>query len=244
MKARVSVLTVLALLIIGTGWWVVGQISSRQVLDAPGVRVSNVPLVGEEGRLVRTNSVAMPPQLPGYRYQAEPVSDIELASLPADTVFGRARYVPANGPWAQVNVVLMGTDRTSIHRPEYCLTGVGWKVLSQRTLPFEGQGRMVPKEVQRFDCRLRTQIDGQLVDIAGVYVFWFVSRDKQTSSHWQRQWWMVRDLVTRGVLQRWAYISFFMPCTPGTEDAAYERLSQLIRETSPYFEVTSDVVSQ
>jgi hypothetical protein len=35
-----------------------------------------------------------------------------------------------------------------------------------------------------------------------------------------------------------------MPCTPGTEDAAYERLSQVIRETAPHFEVTSDVVSQ
>jgi hypothetical protein len=73
------------------------------------------------------------------------------------------------------------------------------------------------------------------VDVGGVYVFWFVSRDKQTASHWDRQWWMVRDLVTRGVLQRWAYISFFTPCVPGDEDAAYQRVSELIRQVHPHF---------
>ncbi len=244
MNRRANILTALALVLIGAGGWFVAAVASRQTLDKPGVRVSAVPLIGEEGRLIRSNSVAMPTNLPGFKYQAVPVASIELESLPPDTVFGRGRYTASDGFTAQVGVVLMGTDRTSIHRPEYCLTGVGWKVLKQQELPFEGAGPMVPQEVQRFDCRATAKLDGRPAELGGVYVFWFVSRDKQTASHWKRQWWMVEDLVTRGLLQRWAYISFFAPCAPGNENETYRRLSQLITEIAPHFEVTSPVVSR
>jgi Protein of unknown function (DUF3485) len=158
-------------------------------------------------------------------------------------VFGRGRYVQADGNWVQLNIVVMGTDRTSIHRPEYCLTGVGWKVLKQADQPF-GESGPGPRRVQRFDCRLRTESGGRPMDVSGVYVFWFISKDKQTSSHWQRQWWMIRDLVTRGTLQRWAYVSFFAPCAPGQEEAAYQRVSELIRATAPYFEISPDMASR
>lgn len=244
MKQRANILTVLALGMIGLGALFVGRMASRQVLDPPGVKLSAVPLIGAEGRLVRSNSVALPSQLEGYRFETMMVSDLELSSLPPDTLFGRGRYTAADGFWSQLSIVVMGTDRTSIHRPDYCLTGVGWKVLSQTELPFSPPGAPGPRVVQRFDCRLRTESNGKPMDVGGVYVFWFVSRDKQTASHWERQWWMARDLVTRGVLQRWAYVSFFAPCMPGQEDEAYRRVTELIKVSAPYFEVTRDVVSR
>ncbi len=233
-----NILAVMALALIAAAAWLVAGLASRQVLDAPGVAVSSLPLLDKEGKLVRSNSIALPKDLPGYTFERLPISEIELGSLPSDTIFGRGRYALLDGSWVQINVVLMGTDRTSIHRPEYCLTGVGWRIRSQTELPFGGPGPG-PGRVQRFDCRLKTEMNGRPVDVGGVYVFWFVSRDKETASHWERQWWMVRDLVTRGVLQRWAYISFFSPCAPGEEDAAYQRVSELIRRVHPYFGVTS-----
>jgi hypothetical protein len=39
------------------------------------------------------------------------------------------------------------------------------------------------------------------------------------------------------VLQRWAYISYFAPCVPGTEDATFERVCDLIRTTIPEFQI-------
>lgn len=238
MSRSPNVLAAFALALIAASAWLVAGLASRQVLDAPGVAVAPVPLLDKDGRLVRSNSIALPKDLPGYIFERLPISEVELEALPPDTVFGRARYVLSDGNWVQINVVLMGTDRTSIHRPEYCLTGVGWRIRSQRELPFADSGPG-PGRVQRFDCQLKTEMNGRPVDVGGVYVFWFVSRDKQTASHWDRQWWMVRDLVTRGVLQRWAYISFFTPCVPGDEDAAYQRVSELIRQVHPHFGVTS-----
>lgn len=233
-----NTLAAIALALVALSAWLVAGLASRQVLDAPGVAVSRVPLLNKEGTLVRSNSIALPRDLPGYTFEAVPISEIELESLPSDTIFGRGRYLLPDRNWIQVNVVLMGTDRTSIHRPEYCLTGIGWRIRSQRELPFSGSGPG-PGRVQRFDCQLKTEMNGRQVDIGGVYVFWFVSRDKETASHWERQWWMVQDLVMRGVLQRWAYISFFSPCAPGDEDAAYQRVSELIQRIHPHFGVTS-----
>jgi hypothetical protein len=244
MKRLANILAVVALVLIGLAAWLVGSMASRQALDRPGVKLSAVPLIGEDGRLARSNTVALPTQLEDYRYEARPFSDGELNSLPRDTVFGRARYHPVNGdPFIQLSVVLMGTDRTSIHRPEYCLTGAGWKVLKQTDTPVVESGPG-PRRVQRFDCRIRTESEGRPVELSGVYVFWFISKDKQTSSHWERQWWMVRDLVTRGVLQRWAYVSFFAPCAPGDEEEAYQRVTKLIKATAPYFELSPDVASR
>lgn len=244
MTQRPQVITALGLLIIGLGALLVGGMASRQKLDAPGVKISPVPLIGEGGRLVRSNSVVLPQHVPGFAFESLPVTDLELSSLPSDTVFGRGRYV-ADGDkaWMQLNVVVMGTDRTSIHRPEYCLTGVGWKITRQQTLELAPEKGPGPKAVQRFDCLLRAQINGQPTEVGGVYVFWFISRDRETASHWQRQTWMVQDLVTRGVLQRWAYISYFMPCPLGQEDAAYGRVLDLIHKTLPQFEVTRGLVS-
>lgn len=240
---RAPVLAAVALALIGLAALGINRLSSIQQLGKPGVRVSNVPLIGEDGRLTRSNSVALPTSLPGYEYKPTPVTDLELNYLPKDTVYGRASYKAPDGFTAQVNVVLMGTDRTSIHRPEYCLTGQGWNIVSKQydkaALP--GTGTEFP--IQRFGGQIRTVVETQTVNYSGVYVFWFVADGQRTASHWERQWWMIRDLVTKGVLQRWAYISFFAPCPTGREDEAYARLLKLIGEVAPAIEVPAGVAA-
>jgi hypothetical protein len=139
----------------------------------------------------------------------------------------------------QGTVILMDADRTSIHQPEFCLTGNGWRILnrSTRRIPFDrfaGGGL----EVRRFDSRTKyLGDDGRDHESASVYVFWFVADRQWTASHWTRTWWMTRDLLSENVLQRWAYVSYFAPCVPGNEDATYERLCDLIRSTIPEFQI-------
>lgn len=246
MNRLALLLSVIALALIGLGSLAVGTLSARQKLGAPGVRVTMIPLIGEDGRLTRSNSVPLPMEVPGFQFRTASVTDLELNYLPPDTTFGRGRYVGTDGFWAQVNVVLMGTDRTSIHRPEYCLTGQGWRILHKQetSVPLKRGTETVEFPVQRFDGKLSTVADGRQIEVGGVYVFWFVADGMRTASHWQRQWWMIRDLVTRGVLQRWAYVSFFAPCPPGREDETFERLTRLISATAPHFELTGDVASR
>lgn len=234
-----SLLTAAALALIAVAALGVMRIASGQQLGRPGVRVANVPLIGEDGRLARSNSVPLPTVLAGYEYKPTPVTDLELNYLPRDTVFGRAGYQASDGFMAQVNVVLMGTDRTSIHRPEYCLTGQGWNIVSKEYALASNAVSGASFPVQRFGGQIRTVMQNRTVNYGGVYVFWFVADGQRTASHWERQWWMIRDLLTKRVLQRWAYISFFAPCPPGREDEAYARLLGLIADVAPQIEVSA-----
>ena len=54
-------------------------------------------------------------------------------------------------------------------------------------------------------------------------------------------WWLTRDLLTRGVLQRWAYISYFAVCVPGQEDATFDRMKSLIAASVPEFQLPPDI---
>jgi hypothetical protein len=79
--------------------------------------------------------------------------------------------------------------------------------------------------------------DGQKQEIRGVYVFWFVADNEQTTGNVQLQCYLVKDLLLAGVLQRWAYISFFAVCLPGQEDAAFARLYKLIAASVPEYQL-------
>ncbi len=48
---------------------------------------------------------------------------------------------------------------------------------------------------------------------------------------------MFYNLVRHGVLQRWAYVSYFTICLPGQEDAAFDHLKQLITASVPEFQL-------
>jgi hypothetical protein len=81
--------------------------------------------------------------------------------------------------------------------------------------------------------------EGARISQGGLYVFWFVADQELTANGKQRMWWMTRDLVTRGVLQRWAYISCFTACQPGMEDAAYARVREWITAAVPQFQLAT-----
>jgi hypothetical protein len=77
---------------------------------------------------------------------------------------------------------------------------------------------------------------GTLRRLRGVYVYWFVCENRLTAQHGERMWWLAQDLITTGVLPRWAYVSYLAVCRPGAEDEVYGRMSQLIAATVPEFQ--------
>jgi len=161
-------------------------------------------------------------------------------ALPTDTSFGTAIYNTKDGFQSVLNVVLMGTDRSSIHKPQVCLTGQGWVIddsaskldTLHMTRPFA-----YDLPVMRLVATLKTEVDGQPQVWRGVYVYWFVDGSKYTAEHWQRMWWMARDMLATGVLDRFAYISYFSVCAPGQEDATFNRMKQLMVDSVPDFQL-------
>lgn len=211
------------------------RIQGHQHLGEPGLRLSDLRLTNELGEIATTNSVLLPDSPLGCASQLRPIAREELNWLPRDTTYGRRYYRAADGFEALVSAVLMGSDRTSIHKPEYCLPGQGFQI--QRRSPreimiYDPHRYRLP--VMRLDAvrEYRTP-EGQSVRLSAVYVYWFLSEDRLSRDHLQRMWWLALDLVRTGELQRWAYLGCLTVCPPGQEDAAYARLVSLIQAIVP-----------
>ena len=133
----------------------------------------------------------------------------------------------------------MGADRTSIHNADYCLNGQGFTGREKfvKNISIEGPQPYVLPVAQWNVKGVFPQPDGQKAEVHGVYVFWFVADQEQTAKYLQFLYCQVRHLLLTGKLQRWAYISYFMVCPPGQEDAAFERVSKLIAASVPEYQL-------
>lgn len=238
-KDRIAMLVVVLAMLAGTAAFVSAR-ERVQKLGTPGLKVVEAPTFNPRGEVARTNSVYLPEQILDFASTNEPVTDLELSWLPPDTVFGRRAYASDDFRCA-ISVVLMGRDRTSIHKPQYCLIGQGWiiekteveKVPIPRPYPYD-------LEVMKLTTSIEVRNDrGDKERLKGVYVYWFVSDTQLTAQHGERMWWMAKDLITQGILQRWAYVTYFSVCMPGAEEATFERMKQFIAASVPEFQLTS-----
>ena len=210
---------------------------ARQKLGQPGVRVAASPINDEDGKPIGNQSVALPEQIAGYESSPVPITRLELDWLPKDTVFGRRSYVGQDGFGALLSIVLMGRDRTSIHKPEYCLPGSGWQIVRKEEVAVPiAKPRPYDLKINKWTV-LGQSSQGRAE--GGVYVFWYVSEDELTPHHEKFMWSIMKKSVTTGVLQRWAYVTYFTTCRPGQEQAAFRRLKELIAASVPEFQLAA-----
>lgn len=235
------VMMTVTLLLLGVVAIYLGVRGSDQRLGVPGVKVVPGEVFDTEGNLAGTNTVPLPEMVLDTPSFAGKITPIELEWLPPDTTYARRFYTNALGFHMQVNVVLMGADRTSIHKPEYCLRGNGWSdhqfeldtIRIEEPHPYDLPVRKIMTRSNR------TLKNGQSVVLRGIYVYWFVADGQLTAQHNERMWWMARDMLTQGVLQRWAYVSGFSVCYPGQEDATYELMKERLAAMVPHFQTTT-----
>ena len=218
------------------------RVRANYVLGQPGVKLANVPIYNDDTNLVSNISAFLPESVGEFHSsRLEPVSTIEQAWLPPDTVYGRRVYTAPDNFRALVSIVVMGTDRTSIHKPQYCLTGMGEQIISSEviTIPV--------RKPHRYDLKvmkLRTQSQqnvgkGEIVSLSGVFLYWFVAEGQLTPHHGERMWLMGRDLLSKGLLQRWAYVAYYSRCLPDKEEEMLERMKEFIAASVPEFQTTS-----
>lgn len=228
------------LLMMGSTAAVLAHLKANQKLGRPGVTTR--PLADS-----KNVEVLLPERVLDFTSQVMTQQEVVVATLPKDTSYGQRIYHAPDGFTTQVNVVLMGSDRTSIHKPEFCLEGAGWKIDQQasreETVQIE-HPHAYDLPVNKFIATRQFKNNGQAETWRGVYVFWFVAGDAYTAQHWQRQWWMARELLQTGVLQRWAYISYFAVCMPGQEQETFERMKKMIAASVPEFQLVPDPKEQ
>ena len=133
----------------------------------------------------------------------------EQSMLPADTGLVRKYYSrPGNRDGLYATIVLSGNDRSSIHRPQVCMTAAGNEINRDRIIRIPLAGRTAPLEVAVLDMAKPYQReDGTPAVYSSYYAYWFVGKDRETASHLERMFWMGYDRVVRGVSHRWAYIA-------------------------------------
>ena len=207
----------------------------------PGLAFEKVPLTNELGKVVREERVRFPANVPEFRSLEGPITQNELTNLPPDTAYGRRFYWDNSGFVAQMSAVMMKTDRTSIHRPQTCITGQGWKI--QKTETIDIPIALPSPYVLKATCLTSTKMQrhretGEEVPRAHVYIYWFVAEHRLAPGHGDAIWAISQDLITSGVLYPWAYVSVSVSCAPGQEAAVIARAKRLIAGATPQFQLT------
>jgi hypothetical protein len=230
---KIAMLVVTLVMIAGTAA-ALTWLRTNQRLGTPGLKGTPIP-----------GSVAMKINLPqrvqDFTSTNVPEPQVVLGYLPADTSYAERLYSAPDGFRIQSTAILMGTDRTSIHRPEYCLAAQGWdwKPDDVQTLniPINDQP---PYQLRAAAWKL-SQImqlpNGEKANVGGVYVYWYVANNEETPDHNKMLEWLTLDFLHTGTLQRWAYISYFSLCQPGQQDAAIDRIKKFIAASVSEFQL-------
>lgn len=211
------------------------RLKGNQRLGQPGIKTT--PIAGSIQR-----QIDLPERVLDFESREIPQPAIVTNTLPADTSYGQRLYRAADGFEVLMNVVMMGSDRTSLHKPEFCLVGGGWRIDTSEHLkiPIMQPHRYDLPVVRKLVTRQHMQ-DGRPVTVRGVYVYWYVADGALSgdATGFERMWWLAKHLLLTGELQRWAYVTCFSVCPPGQEEATYERLKQFVAASVPMFQLTT-----
>jgi hypothetical protein len=230
------------ILLVGLTAGVLIRVRANYVLGAPGVKLVNVPIYNEDTNIVSNISAYLPEEVGDLKSsRIEPVTVAEQMMLPPDTVYGRRSYSAPDKFKMMISIVVMGTDRTSIHKPQYCLIGQGEQITGSEviTIPIRAP---YPYELKVMKLTTRSERNlgkGQRVPVHGAFLYWFLDDQHLTPHHEERMWLMARDLLTRGRLQRWAYVAYYSVCLPGQEEEMLERMKQFIAASVPEFQTVA-----
>jgi hypothetical protein len=217
------------------------RVSTHQKLGLPGVKTAASE---EPGRL----KVVLPEEVLDYTSEELEIDDTSKNALPKDTSFGERQYEGLDGTKLQLSVILMGTDRTSLHKPQFCLEGQGWHIDPGANLETKVHiAKPYPYDlpVVRLISSQEGTVEGQRRLVKNVYVYWYVADDGLSSSAlgFQRMWMMASKLLRTGELQRWAYVSCSGVCLPGQEEALFERIKRFIAAATPEFQLNPHPLS-
>ena len=135
-------------------------------------------------------------ELPGFTSEIMEVSEAELNILPSDTRLDKRIYRNDYGEWFAVAIVIGGTSKMSIHRPELCLPAQGFRMTNPRTV-----------EAGDLSWRFIT-LDGGVGRPAQGFAYTFFNKAGfYTSSHIRRIFQDVWDRSILNRIDRWVMIT-------------------------------------
>lgn len=238
MNRQKWILFVLAIALIGGTAAALTHVKAGLKLGRPGIHTAPIP---GSPRL----AISLPERVLYYDSTNVPMDEGAREGLPHDTSFAERIYAsPSNNVDQMVlMIVLMGTDRTSIHKPQFCLQGAGWDFDDHDSKPdtirIQSPHPYDLPVTKMMMTRTEKMPNGENIIVSGMYVYWFVADDQLTGSHFTRMWSSATHLLRTGELQRWAYVGCLSACRSGDEDAMYGRMKKFIAASVPEFQKTT-----
>lgn len=166
MKNQKWILLSVALVLMAGTAFTLTWFRTHQKLGAPGIIAEKIP-----GSVMM--KINLPERVLDFSSTNMPEPQTVLNYLPPDTSYAERIYFAPDGFQAQGTIILMGGDRTSIHKPEYCLPGQGWTINEKSVvnLPVAGwQNSQMPVAKWIVGNSFQSP-DGRRQDVRGIYVF-------------------------------------------------------------------------
>lgn len=179
----------------------------------------------------------LPSVVGNYLGISEDVSQAEKVILPPDTKFAKKTY---SGYRDAINaqIVLSGSEKRSIHRPEYCLPGQGWRIKSTTVVPIKlSDGQIL--NVTKLMISRPVPVGNETKELTSCFLYWFVGKGYSTPSHFQRTLRTTWDLLFHHLNHRWAYVIVSAQVLEGfqqdgkNEQQTMEMLEKFISEFAP-----------
>lgn len=127
--------------------------------------------------------------------------------LPPDTMLLKKEYSNKSGMVMLVTVVIAGSEITSIHRPQMCLVGQGYRIVAQETLEIPIKGReSLSVKVLKLLFQQPSQ-DRSVKELSSIYTYWYTDGERETYNNFIRSFYMLVDRILFGKMSRWAYVS-------------------------------------
>jgi EpsI family protein len=194
-----------------------------------------------KGETVAGVSMSLPDQIGEWVGRPTEVFQVERDVLGIDTEFSRKIYRRSDGREIFLGIVLSGRDRTSIHPPEACLVGQGWRISSGQTIRIPMTN---PKPYSLDLMRLTASKDfsdrnQQTVQYRQWYLYWFVGQSRLTPNHFKRVVWTAVDRIFSGIQHRWAYIAVSVNVPIGRETETQTMVDDFLKKAVPTFQKIS-----
>tara|TARA_B100000900_G_scaffold413800_1_gene438673 strand:+ start:121 stop:759 length:639 start_codon:yes stop_codon:yes gene_type:complete len=184
-----------------------------------------------------------------------PVTKEEKKWLPEDTGILKMLYVPreskasneteATEAGISASLILSGTDRRSLHRPEVCLRAQGWRIAGKEVVDVS-VGDQKFRVTDFTIVRKLNEKDGVIRNIRAHYFYWWIGAKRSTPSDFERILFTVLDNMFKNINNRWGYpsVMVYAELEEGmtleeiqeSDKKARERALNFVRQYAPMFQ--------
>lgn len=149
----------------------------------------------------------------------------EKAILPPDTIIRHGRFVRDNNLQFQASIIVAGESRASLHKPEWCLPGQGYRIADRSLMEIP-----LSKDDNMSVVLLSLEKDSSFGYSSKAHMaYWFVGHSKVTHSRVQMVFDMFLERLIKRKAMRWAYVTVLYPKT-SVDNSDLNNLIKIIQE--------------